>query len=191
MRIGVGVEGASDRVFWDKVLRKHFSGVHFDIRNMKSREKLIRQTPRLLEAFRSLRYTAGFVLMDRERDPCTAAAIEQFDSVIREAVQRPLNERYLFICLAVRGLEAWFLADASAVNTLLPRAGYLAPPETADLNPKQVLSELWKKQFGQYSAPNKIRFAQMLAPKFDPVSARRRSASFDYFWTRVTTALQS
>ena len=39
MRIGVGVEGASDRVFWDKVLRKHFSGVHFDIRNMKSRER--------------------------------------------------------------------------------------------------------------------------------------------------------
>ena len=54
MRIGVGVEGPSDRVFWDKVLHKHFAGVQFDIRNMKTREQLIRQTPRQLASFCSL-----------------------------------------------------------------------------------------------------------------------------------------
>ena len=45
MKIGVGVEGPSDRAFWDKVLHKYFPGVRFDIRNMKTRDKLIRADP--------------------------------------------------------------------------------------------------------------------------------------------------
>lgn len=32
MRIGVGVEGPSDRAFWHEVLHKHFGGIQFDVR---------------------------------------------------------------------------------------------------------------------------------------------------------------
>lgn len=59
MKVGIGVEGPSDREFWDKVLHKHFPKVRFDVRNMKTREKLINQSLQLLEQFRSLQYTAG------------------------------------------------------------------------------------------------------------------------------------
>ena len=31
----------------------------------------------------------------------------------------------------------------------------------------------------------------MMAPQFDPEVARQHSASFDYFWTRLTTNLAS
>ena len=84
MTIGVGVEGPSDRAFWDKVLHKHFPGARFDIRNMKTRDKLIRATPRLLDSFRSRHYAAGFILVDRDRDPCIAAVLERLDEVSRK-----------------------------------------------------------------------------------------------------------
>ena len=191
MKIGVGVEGPSERAFWNKVLPKVFLGVRFDIRNLKTKEKLIRATPQLLESFRNLHYDAGFILVDRHRDPCITAVLQRFDDRSRAEARKPADERYLFICVAVRGLEAWYLADHSAISQLLPKAHYAAPKETATLNPKESLAKLWKTQFGQESAVNKIGFAQLLAPKFDPARARQRSSSFDYFWTRMTTALQS
>ena len=165
MTIGVGVEGASERTFWTKVLPKNFAGVRFDVRNLKNKERLIRATPRLLDAFRSLHYTAGFILLDRHRDPCTTAVLHHFDDLIQVEARKPEDARYLFICVAIKGLEAWYLANPSAINTLLPRAGYVAPDETAMLNPKEKLKALWKKQFGKNSAPNKIGFAQMMAPR--------------------------
>lgn len=191
MTIGVGVEGSSELGFWRKVLHRNFRGVRFDVRNMKTKEKLIRATPQLLESFRSLHYDAVFILVDRHRDPCIAAVLQRFDNKSREEARKPADERYLFICVAIRGLEAWYLADDSAINQLLPIADYLAPKETAKLNPKERLTELWKKQFGQDAALNKIGFAHMMAPRFDPASARQCSSSFDYFWTRMTAALQS
>ena len=55
MKIGVGVEGPSDRIFWDKLLHKSFSpAVRFDVRAMKDRARLIRSAPALLESFRGL-----------------------------------------------------------------------------------------------------------------------------------------
>ena len=188
MTIGVGVEGASERTFWTKVLHKNFAGVHFDVRNLKNKESLIRETPRLLDAFRSLHYTAAFILVDRHRDPCTTAVLHRFDDIIQGEARRPVDGRYLFICVAIKGLEAWYLAAPSAINALLPRASYVAPDETATLNPKRELKALWKKQFGKNSAPNKIGFARMMAPRFDPEEGRKRSASFDYFWIRMNGA---
>ncbi|MDE0023610.1 MAG: DUF4276 family protein [Spirochaetaceae bacterium] len=188
LTIGVGVEGASERTFWTKVLHKNFRGIRFDVRNLKNKERLIRATPQLLETFRSLHYSAGFILVDRHRDPCTTAVFDLFDSATRKEARRKVDERYLFICVAIKGLEAWYLADQQAINALLPRAGYVAPEETATLNPKQQLNELWKKQFGRTSAPNKVGFADMIAPRFDPVEGRKRSASFDYFWAHMSDA---
>lgn len=190
MRIGVGVEGPSDRAFWDKVLHKHFPGVRFDIRNMKTRDKLIRQTPRLLDTFRSRHYAAGFILVDRDRDPCIAAVLERLDKVSQGEARQPANERYLFVCVAIRGFEAWLLADAAAINTLLPQATYAAPSDTASLNPGRLLRTLWQQQYGRNATPNKIGFARMMTKQFEPSRARQHSASFTYFWSRLTAACQ-
>jgi hypothetical protein len=185
MTVGVGVEGPSDRDFWDKVLHKHFPVVRFDVRNMKNKERLISQSIALLEQFRSLQYTAGFVILDRDKDPCTSAVLKRFDDAVIYEAKQPLNNRYFFICTAIRGLEAWFLADPFAVNELLPKANYSAPGETAELSPKSVLTKLWRTQFGPSASPNKIGFARLMALKFDPNIARRNSKSFNYFWTLI------
>ena len=191
MKIGVGVEGPSDRTFWHEVLHKHFGGIQFDVRNMRTKETLIRGTPQLLESFRSLGYSAGFILVDRERDPCPGAVLERFDEAIRGEARIPVTERYLFVSVAIRGLESWFRADPFSINGLMAGANYIAPRETARVNPKRKLSDLWTKQFGPNSSPRKIGLARMMAPQFDPEVARQHSASFDHFWTRLTTNLAS
>ncbi len=190
MRIGVGVEGPSDRAFWDKVLHKHFPGVHFDIHNMNSKEKLIRQTPQLLDAFRSRHCAAGFILVDRDKDPCIAAVLQRFDAAIQQEARQPEDARCLSICVAIRGLEAWLLADAAAIKALLPQASYTAPRETGCLNPGKILRELHHQQYGRSPTRNKIDFSKRLAPKFAPEAAGRHSASLAYFWSRLTAAYQ-
>ena len=158
---------------------------------MKTKEELISATPQLLESFRSLRYAAGFIFVDRHQDPCITAVLQRFDHMSQAEARKPTNQRYLFICVAIRGLEAWYLADPSAIARLFPKADYVASEETATLNPKLELAQLWKKRFGQNSALNKIGFAKMMAPRFDPEQSGPRSASFGYFWARMTAALQS
>jgi len=185
MTIGVGVEGPSDRVFWDKVLHKHFRRLRFDIRNMKDRDKLVRETPRLLETFRDAHYKAGFILVDRDAFPCVSSVLNEFDGLVQKEARKPLGQRFLFVCVAIRELEAWLLADGNAIVSVLPDVGYAAPSETGDLNAEKKLKDLWRKQHGGPSL-NKIDFAKSIAPQFDPGEASLHSVSFRYFWTRIT-----
>ena len=184
MIIGVGVEGPADRAFWDKVLHKHFRTMKFDVRSMNGREKLIRQSPQLLDTFRDAHYTAGFILVDGDDLLCPSMVLQEFDKQIQVESRRPLDQRFLFICVAIRELEAWLLADQDAVCSVLSSANYKAPDDTSTLNADKILKELWRKQYGN-SAFNKIDFARSIAQKFSPASASLHSPSFQYFWGRL------
>jgi hypothetical protein len=184
--IGVAVEGPSDRDFWDKVLHKHFRQARFDVHNMKNRGALIREVPRLVETFRDLRYAAGFIFVDRDADPCPGAVLRLLPAAIQMQARQPVNERFLFFLVAVRGLESWFLADDQAITALLPRATYSAPPETSELDPKEMIQRLWRQQHGR-AAFNKIDFGKKMAPRFNPSRAVSHSASFAYSWGRITS----
>ncbi len=188
--VGVAVEGPSDRTFLDKVLHKHFRSARFDVRSMNGRERLICSTPQLLETFRSAHYAAGFVILDCESDPCHHRALEHFNPDIRREFSKPSSERFLFVCVAIRGLECWLLADELAIRSVLPAAAYECPSETAALNPGRVLQELWRQQHG-IAAFDKIEFAKSIAPRFDPTNASAHSASFAYFWTKLKLALKN
>lgn len=184
MTIGVGVEGPSDRAFWDKVLHKHFRRVKFDIRNMKNRDKLIREAPNLLETFRGAHYHAGFILIDRDKTPCVTEVFKEFDQRIQDEAQKPIEQRFLFICVAILELEAWFLADSKAITSVLPGISYSIIGETSALNGEKNLLNLWRQAYG-YTTFNKIDFAKNIAPRFDPHSALRYSTSFNYFWDKM------
>jgi len=184
--IGVAVEGPSDRDFWDKVLHKHFRPVRFDVHNMKNRGALIREVPRLIETFRDLKYAAGFILVDRDDDLCLGAVLGLLPAHVQLQARQPVNERFLFVFVAVRGLESWFLADDQAIAAVLPKAAYSAPPETGELDPKEVIQRLWRQQYGRV-AFNKIEFAKKMAPRFDPTRAMGYSVSFAYSWGRIVS----
>jgi hypothetical protein len=138
----------------------------------------------LLEAFRDLHYRAGFIILDRDQSPCISSILQEFDLQIQHEARKPIAERYLFVCVAIRGLEAWFLADDAAIRAVLPKARYKAPSETGLLNAKKTLTACWHQQFPQ-TAFNKLDFAKRIAPKFKPNAAERHSQSFKYFWEKM------
>ena len=190
--LGIGVEGPSDREFWSKVLPKHFRHASFDVRSMNGCRTLIREAPRLLDMFRDLHYAAGFLLIDydkvfRDGGSCPVSVLREFDPRVQDEARQPLEKRFLSVCVAVRGVEAWYLADATAIGHVLPRASYAVPPETGDLG-GDTLKELWRHQH-QRTAFNKIRFAKEMAPLFRPDAARVYSHSFAHFWDRITRAV--
>ena len=111
--------------------------------------------------------------------------LEEFDAPIQEEARKPVPQRYLFVCIAIRELEGWCLADASAINAVLTKANYSAPKETGGLNAEVELTSLWRKQYGQV-AFNKIDFAKRIAPRFKPTEASKHSDLFRYFWNQMT-----
>lgn len=185
MTIGVGVEGPSDLAFWKHVLAKHFRKCRFDVRNMKNRDKLIRATPDLCEEFRSAGRTAAIILVDRDSDTCVEAVLDRFDPDIREAATLPIGQRFLFLLVAIKHLECWYLADAGAINAVIPNGDYSSPADTCQWNGKRQIKELLRAAGGA-GAFNEINFAQNIAPKFTPKQAKRHSKSFAYSWQRLT-----
>ncbi len=182
MKIGIAVQGPSDREFFDKVLHKHFHGITFDVRNLKSQHKLIRQAPTLLDTFRDAGYCAGFILVDRDDSTCISSVIGLFDRTIQGSAREIISSRYLHICVAIRELEAWYLADSVAIAAAFPKASYSPPQDTSSLNAEAKIRDLWQQQYGLYSAVNKIDLAKKISAKFNPNKARTRSKSFAYFW---------
>ena len=71
---------------------------------MNTREKLIRQTPQLLDAFRSMHCHAALILIDREGDPCTTAVLQRLGSTMNEEAQKPASERWAFVGVSVSTL---------------------------------------------------------------------------------------
>ncbi|HXT40035.1 MAG TPA: DUF4276 family protein [Candidatus Angelobacter sp.] len=182
MTFGVGVEGPSDFQFWHKVLHKYFRGCRFDVRNMKNRDKLIRETPKLLETFRDCHYAAGFILVDLDDDPCLSSVLDLFDSAIRQAARRSdKRDRFLHVCMAIKELESWYLADADAINAVIPGCEWNAPADTGTVA-KGKVQGLVKTHLGRNASFNEIDFAKSMGPKFNPGRARPHSASFRYFW---------
>ncbi len=181
MKIGVGVEVPSDRDFLHKVLHKYFKPAQFDIRIMKSREKLIRNAPRLLNAFKDAKYDLAILLIDEDKEPCVSAVIELFDPTLQKEARKEKMHRYLFICVAIRALEAWLLADSQGIKKVLPNAKYSSPAETGEVGIGGILKKLWEEEYGNI-ALNKLSFAKAMASKFNPKHAKKRSASFRYFW---------
>lgn len=190
MTIGVGVEGPSDFQFWDKVLHKHFRGHRFDVRNMKNRDKLIRETPRLMESFRDCHYAAGFSLVDMDDDPCISAVLDLFDGAVRSAVRTgDRAARSFHVCVAIKEIESWYLADATAIHALMPACEWNEAPADTCRAAKGRLRTLYKAHFGHHASFNEIAFAKDIAPKFNPTRALPHSNSFKYFWEILTKRL--
>jgi hypothetical protein len=185
MKFGVGVEGPSDRVFWEKVLHRSFPGCRFDIRNMKNRQKLIRETPILFDTFKDLGYDGGFILVDRDDNPCVSSVLTLFDESIRIALrQQPVSARYLLACVAVKEIESWYLADEQAIQAVIKECDYTAPADTGALA-KGKLKQLIRDYRGAGASFNEIGFAKEIAPKFSPKRAVGHSTSFKFVWERI------
>jgi Domain of unknown function (DUF4276) len=186
LKFGVGVEGPSDAAFWTKVLHRGFPHCQFYVRNMKTREKLIRETPILYETFKDLHYDAGFVILDRDSDPCSTHILNLFEDSIQNAIRvNPFQERFLLVFIAVKELESWYLADDQAIRTVLNGHQYTALMDTSSTS-KSTLKQLIKSARGKNAGFNELGFAKEIAPRFNPQRAAACSPSFKHFWDRVS-----
>lgn len=183
--IGVGVEGPSDQRFWKKLLHRKFPGHRFDVHNMSNRPKLIRESGRLLDSFRDAHYPAGVIVLDQDKNPCATDLRDLFGETVRAELRRPLDERYLFLCIAKRKIESWYLADSEAVQSVFPSVQYDMPNDTSIWG-KRKLGELCRSQGFPY---NEILFAEQLAPRFSVDRARKFSESLSVGWARVEAAV--
>lgn len=184
MKFGVGVEGPSDRIFWDKVLNKYFRPHRFDVRKMNGREGLIRGTPALLEQFRNARFDGVFILADKDKERCLTELRELFNEPEQVAFKLPRAARFLNLCAPIRNVEAWCQADEAGIRSVVGAMDYEVPAET-DGKGKGTIKLLYSGVYGNRVAYNEILFAASLAPVFDPAAARQHSTSFNYFWTRL------
>jgi hypothetical protein len=186
LKFGVGVEGPSDAAFWTKVLHREFRRCQFDVRNMKTREKLIRETPILYETFKDLHYNAGFVILDRDNDPCSTHILNLFEDSMQNAIRvNPFQNRFLLVFIAVTEVESWYLADEQAIRAVLNGYQYTARMNTSATS-KSTLKKLIKSARGQNAGFNELGFAKEIALKFNPQRAVARSPSFGHFWDRVS-----
>lgn len=184
MKFGVGVEGPSDLIFWNKVLNKHFQPHRFDVRKMNGREGLIRGTPALLEQFRNAHFDGVFILADKDKERCLTELRELFKEPEQVAFKFSRPERYLNLCAPIRNVEAWYQADEAGIRLVISGTDYVVPAET-DGKGKGTIKLLYSAHYGNQVAYNEIQFAKDMAPLFDPAGARHHSTSFNYFWTRL------
>ncbi len=183
--IGVGVEGPSDQLFWRKLLHRSFPEYRFDVHNMSNRSKLIRESGRLLDSFRSADYPAGILILDIDRDPCVEYLVSSFDDRVRSELLLSLPQRFFFLCVARRNIESWYLADPNAIAEVLPGTKYELPNDNARLG-KGPIKKLCKDAGLGY---NEIWFAEQIAPKFSVDQAKNHSTSFRIAWERIETAV--
>ena len=188
--IGVGVEGISDKDFWDDLLHRCFSSVRFDVWNMKTRGKLIARSHDRLGTFEDAKYAAGILILDRDSGPCADAQVvrSEFPEKVKAELEKSLQERYLYLCIAVRKLESWFLADREAVTAILPEVNCDVPQDTS-LWGIGKLQELWRQQWGRNSAYNKRDFARQIALRFSVERAVQHSRSLSVAWERIQVAV--
>ncbi|MEW6236623.1 MAG: DUF4276 family protein [Candidatus Omnitrophota bacterium] len=184
MIIGVGVEGNSDKEFYEKILFRYFPQIIFKVRNYKNKQELISKTPSFWEECLNRNYNGCFILVDSHEQACISEVRMLFNKNIIHECRKSIEERNLFICVVIRGLESWLLADDGAIKNLFPSANYEPPDDTGIIDPKKTLKKIDLKRI---YISNKTLLAKQIAAKFNPNRAKLHSPSFAYFWDCLQT----
>jgi hypothetical protein len=177
----VAVEGIADKRFWDRVFRREFTSgrVEFHVRQFGGRASLIASAAEFLALSRDQGYFRTLFLLDRHRDPCITAVLEQFPAEVAQADD-------VEILVSVPGIEAWYLADSQAIRRVLPGVTYDPPAETAGVNPKAILDDLLV-QFDPSGRTKykKTYFSTQVGRHFSPKRGAKHNTSLTRAWSRT------
>lgn len=185
MKWGVGVQGPSDYEFWNKVLHREFLGHRFDVRNMKTQQKLVLECPRLIQIFHGLDYDGCLFFVDADKDQCAGEVLRHFPQDAHPELKKSLTKRFAYLCIAFCKIESWYLADRDAIRKIIPKCKYEVPKETARLGAGEI-RKLLQSAHGKNTTYKKPAFAQLVAPEFQPSRAVAHSKSFQFVWSRLT-----
>jgi hypothetical protein len=167
------VPGSADKRFLDGLrARRLMRNIH-RVAPAGTDDRVVAEAVRLRREWQ-LRGHATLFLRDVERTstglpPCSRQVLSRFDASIDRSR----------VVLARVSMESWYLSDELAINRLLPRAGWAAPPNTdVIVDPQAQLTTLIRRNSGRrtdkYLKPD---FAERLARYFDPTQGAQRSPS--------------
>ncbi len=192
IRIGIGVEGPSDKAFWEKVLHRSFPGCLFNIATLSGRTTLARIAPDVAEGFRNSGHAAAFFLLDADKMLCASSVLGLFDESFRaEAFRQPAPSRFAHIAVAIRELESWVLADEKCISELFDCPGYKAPDRKDKPAGKAKFLRLCRDRNATLGGLDDRELAGRAGSRFNPAHARKHSTSFDYFWNRLTARIET
>lgn len=158
VRIGLVVEGDSERWLFEE-LRPWFRGRGFDIKVVQAggRPRLIQEARQHLEVLRLRNCERVFFLLDQDDEPCPPAVVTFFGALQQDSD--------VVICVIARELEAWLLADTSAVHKA---TGQTVPAmQTDDLDqPVHRLKQLFYRG-RSHKYPTKTEMVRRLSRHFD------------------------
>ncbi len=181
-QVGIVVEGPTVFDFWKRLLPRLYpaSCELVDVVAERDQGSLIRRADLHLRANRDAGFRATFFVVDLDAFECVRRVLDRFPESVRLA---SLHDDDASICVAVKGAESWYLADAEAVNAVFVGSDYRAADNVERLNPKATLREMG----GRY---NKWWLARQFGNAFDPRRAVGMSPSLDRAWRLMAPVLQ-
>lgn len=163
VKVGFIVEGGSEKVIIESMQFRNWlqqNGIELVTPVLDANgggNLLPRNIEPLIERFQSLNVDHIFVLTDLENEPDTQA--------VRNRIENPSIN---FIFVAVKALEAWYLADTSAMNKWLKETDFCEEfPERTLYMPWDRLKEIAQNLNKTGPGGNKISFAKKMVKHFD------------------------
>jgi hypothetical protein len=123
------------------------------------------------------------LLTDLDDAPCYTA--------VRSRIQAP---EFVFVCIARKSLESWYLADSQAMSAWLNRIHYEPEPELVPGRPWDYLHELSKRYAGHGTGSSKISFSKKMLNSFhfsiERAAAHPSCPSAVYFLNKLLSLSQ-
>lgn len=154
--LGIVVEGTSDLIFlkqnapwWRQ------KGFVLKVRQAQGRPRLIRDAQKHLDLLRQQGCHYVLFLLDQDQDPCAPATARRLANLRREPD--------VLVCVCVRELEAWFLADGQALQVATGTTFSHLPTDSLR-DAKAQLKRLFQRRIGKF--PTEVEMARRIAPHF-------------------------
>ena len=186
VKIGLIVEGFSERIVLKSSAFVSFlqnTGLELvgDVVNLEGKGEL--KTARMSTQVQLLRDQGAvriFVLRDMDDAPCL--------TFVRQEVYQAADVK---VCVAVKELEAWFLADSETLSTIFQQDFHFSLPEF-EIKPLDTLKRL-RLQHQKIGISDKKLFAKMMVREgftIERAAAHPNCPSARYFLTKLTEFAQ-
>lgn len=167
--------------------------IQHNIINYSSKQSLIKKLPNRMRALRhfiqhNMKYV---VVVDQDDNDCIqlkqdVTNIIKGVGLVAKEQTNTINDAQVFVRIPVEELEAWFLGDFVALNTVFPRIPITAGTRTKFRDPDNVTGGTWEalqrllQQYGYYAGGlPKIEVANRISPHLSLTASR--STSFRVF----------
>lgn len=175
-RIGIVVEGDTERRLFE-ANRPWFlaRGLEIKVVQAGGRPRLIQEARGHLEVLRLKQCEYTFFLLDQDDALCPPVVAALLHGVRREPDVR--------VCVLARELEAWFLADVSAVIKATGQQ-FAGVPTDAIGQPAERLKELFRRG-RQHKFLTKMEMMRAISPHFDLARAAQGNRSAGRFLRKL------